>query len=227
MIGPRIEEKRIAFDQAGRLFAGAAEDGLVRIWDAHSWQLLRTIPAHIDYQALYLTFWQSRWLLTSDGNTAKVWDPETGQLLFELPHYNGAIRFADSGNFVVAFFQRDSLDLVAVPQVKKVRSFHAEQVPMVGFLTGFAVDLRSRLVAAGSKDGGLHVWNIGSEKSSSDIKRHTAGITAVEFDPSGEKIIAADESGAVLVHQLETFYLGYKLKAPSLTLRRAADSAPY
>ena len=37
---------RVAYSPTGQCFASGTSDGLIKLWDAHTGQLLHTIPAH-------------------------------------------------------------------------------------------------------------------------------------------------------------------------------------
>jgi WD40 repeat protein len=69
----------VAFSLKGDRLATGGDDGAVRIWDAKSWKLLRTIDADGERVAALAYTPDGNRIYSSDGALVRRWDPATGQ----------------------------------------------------------------------------------------------------------------------------------------------------
>ncbi|HEX6097485.1 MAG TPA: hypothetical protein VF432_14240 [Thermoanaerobaculia bacterium] len=69
----------VAFSPKGDRLASGGEDGTIRIWDAKSWKLLRTIDRDGERVAALAYTPDGARLFSSDGAVIRRWDPATGQ----------------------------------------------------------------------------------------------------------------------------------------------------
>jgi GTPase SAR1 family protein/predicted MPP superfamily phosphohydrolase len=69
----------VAFSPDGRWLASGSSDSSVRLWDASSGELIRSLEGHQDWVRSVAFSQDGRWLASgSDDNTVKLWEVETG-----------------------------------------------------------------------------------------------------------------------------------------------------
>ncbi len=75
----------VAFAHSGRLFATAGNDRVIRIWDASTGKLQRTLDGHEDGVVSVAFSHDDRWLLSSSyDKTARIWDVQSATALAVL-----------------------------------------------------------------------------------------------------------------------------------------------
>jgi WD40 repeat protein/uncharacterized caspase-like protein len=79
--------QHLAFAPNGRWLASVGDDFTLKIWDAASGKMIRSIAAHADkINTLRITADGKRIITVSDDKTVKIWNAETGDQLRSLSH---------------------------------------------------------------------------------------------------------------------------------------------
>ena len=174
----------VAFSPDQRLLASASHDRTIRIWDAVSGSLLRTIPGHAD--AVYaLTFSRdgSRLASASWDKTVKLWDPDTGSLLMTLgPEKHEIYRLAMSpdGRYVAAATVADRL---RIWDLQTGDSVLTRTEPRSFF--GLAFHPTAPGIIATSHDRTIRLWNFHTGSVISTLSGHQSFIKSLTFSTDG------------------------------------------
>jgi WD40 repeat protein len=129
-------------------------------------------------------------LTAADDNEARVWDTQTGQLVFE------PLRHADRVNF--AEFSRDQRRIVTVSRDCSARIWDAksgrpitEPLPHGYWVSDASFSADSKRVVTASSDDTARVWDVESGQPLTDPLRHGGHVWTAEFSPEGKRVITS------------------------------------
>lgn len=199
----------LSFSQDGRLLASASDDGRIRIWDVAAGQsLLEFNGATVNSMGEPLTAVAfdpaARYLAASirltSINTA-LWDAATGRIHLPL--------FDHSGPVNALLFHGDGSQLaVAVTSAGRGAATVYIYDPNTGNVTAelgaseveasaTSLAFSGNLLAAGSSQGQVDIWNISDNSLVHRLEGHTAPVLAVAFSPDGRTLASGSSDGTV------------------------------
>ena len=190
-------------DGAGALIASAGLDGVARIWDARTSDLVHELEGHED-GILDVAFDQDARRLVTAGadDTARIWDVDSGQPLHALEGHlddiSDAAFAADGSRVGLASLDGDGSlwDVESGRQLHRLRG-HFNPVFAIAF------DPSGRWIVTGSqRTAGL--WPVSSGLLSTYLRGHVLPVTSVSFSQSGWRVLTASEDGTVRTWVCET-----------------------
>jgi WD40 repeat protein len=186
-----------ASDQ-GRWIVSAGADATLRIWNATSGALVRTVP--LDEGAVTALAVDDQRALTGHGSGAIVlWDLEHAEKLATFQHGSGAIAalaFADGDTFAAAA-QDGSVGLF------DIRAPAAPAVLLDGRATMAATAPGQGLLAAADHDT-VQVWRTATAVLARSFRNNGGDITALALSPDGRSLAAAATDGSIRVWRIST-----------------------
>ncbi|WZO96507.1 c-type cytochrome domain-containing protein [Isosphaeraceae bacterium EP7] len=191
----------IAFSPDSRLVAAAGADRTVRIWEAETSKLVRTIEDHADW-ILDLAFSPDgkRIATASRDKTSKVFDVAGGETVATFPGHAetvSAVAYSPDGKFIATGGDDN-----------QVRLWNPDNdAKQAGSLTGFgggvfriAYTADGRDLVATSADGIVRVFRDGARRL--ELKGHTDWVYALAISPDGARLASGSWDGTVLVWDL-------------------------
>jgi WD40 repeat protein len=161
----------LAYSRDGNRLAGGTVDGTVRLWDATSGRLLRTLHDAAGQGGSDSTAAGRTLLFTSDGMVlTAVYTATSG--------YRPLVR-VDDGRILASLVE------LAAAQVR---------LPSVNSVAFSPFGL---LLAAGSEDNGVWLWRTDSGTSLGRLEGHQGPVRAVAFSPDGELLASASNDRTV------------------------------
>lgn len=150
----------IQFSPDNLTFAVATEDGLVRLFDSATYEVLQTFRGH-EEGVLTIAFTNDGTQLVSGSldSTVRVWDIATGMMQNELLGHNGRVTSLDvspDGQFVVTGSSDTTTRLWDLQSGEELRRFEGH----TDWVNGVSFNAEGTLAVSGSNDGGVRVWRI-------------------------------------------------------------------
>jgi WD40 repeat protein len=194
----------IAFNPDGSRFA-AAGSGSIVIWDTSSGQPWGGPFSYAKEDFVHVAFSSSGKLLAASteaygGHPARVivWDVASHQLIGEP---------VEGATF--AFSPDDAL--LAIARYKNLllydlRTHRVVKPPLTGPAKNIASAAFSRdgtIVAAGSKDKTIVLWDVQSERRLGTLAGHSETVTSLLFDTSGAVLLSGSTDGTIMRWNLE------------------------
>ncbi len=188
----------LAFSLDGGLLASGYFGGAVRTWDAATGELRQLLNGHTDTVYLLIFDPQGDALASfSDDGSFRRWSLETGRQLSEDPAF-GSIRgiaFSQIG-VIAAPAGAGVLEVTWLQTQERMWRLPASNVIVLNFSMG------AELLAAGTSDGKMMVWNMDTGEPVFDQQADEAAIIALSFSPDRRLIASADEQGNVRVWEV-------------------------
>lgn len=143
----------------------------------------------------------SRFLVTGDGNSARVWDARTGEKVDDF--FAGGVNsvaYSPDGKYLLTGSFDGSARLWDTATGKMVRAFmgYQETISSVDYSRD------GRRVLTGSFDGTAIVWDVATGSEVRKFVRAASEVYAVAFSPDGQYVLLATGDGTAQLWDVQT-----------------------
>jgi WD40 repeat protein len=189
---------RLSWSPDQNTLASACQDGTVRLWNTESGKEKRCLQGHTAQVGWVCFSPDGERLASADiSGIVKVCDPYTGYEQYAV--IGDSVAYSPDGA-TLATTAGDNLHLWDAATGKRLTSFSAP----AGTLKSAAWHGDGQLVAAGSSDGKVYLWEVGKGRwplRTINLNGQTA-VHQVLFTPEGRHLITANGNGTVCILRL-------------------------
>ena len=201
------EVRQVAFAPGGRTLAGISTDGRVILVDVPTWRVRRTWYAGVAGLGLDFSL-DGKALAIAGGNSASVWDVNTGSRLHAVAHaaspndarapgrWVDAVALSPDGKYLASAGRDGTARVWSLASGQEViRLTHAAPVNAVTFRSD------GTMLGTASYDGTARLWDVPSGREQLRAV-HPGGAEVVSFSPDGRYLASGGVDGSVRVWEL-------------------------
>lgn len=200
----------VALSRDGSQCVSGGRDGTVKIWDARSGRLIRTIQASGEWVYAVAFSNDATQVLAGDGDTLRMWEAASGRLIHSFQR-NPAIVL------VVAFSHDDRLVLSGGHGLKLWDSKSGRLVQEFngGSVWSAAISTKGDRVVSGDFQGRLKIWDATMGRLILTIPGHSGCVNSVSFSRDGDRILSSSHDTTLKLWDTSTGRLIQEFKGHS------------
>jgi WD40 repeat protein len=203
----------VAFSPDGKKVASGSKDKTIKLWEVNTGELLQTLKGHRN-KVQSVAFSPDGHLLASgsEDNTIKLWNADTGELIDTLKGHEDSLLATNRKVFSVAF-SPDGKKIASGNWDKSIMLWEVRFGKALHFIKGrtkrfwglveekgdghtdsvnsVAFSPNSRILASGSFDNVIKLWEVSRGKLLKTLKGHGDFVLSVTFSPDGNMLASS------------------------------------
>ena len=191
----------VAFSPDGTFIVSGASDGTARLWNAANGGILSRLPAVGQVNSVTVSK-HGDFVATGSWDRVKLWDKGTGDLVQEF--------WESAEAMAVAFSPVDGARLVCGFANGIARMYHVNDGYLMGlrghtdliYSVAFSPD--GSLVATGSRDGTVRLWNESTGEEVGRLEGHGNYVYSVTFSANGEYLASGGRDHRIRIWDVVT-----------------------
>jgi WD40 repeat protein/transcriptional regulator with XRE-family HTH domain len=195
-----------AYSPDGKYVATSSQDGVAKIWDAETGNLLHELKGHTANIGMLAYSPDGTLLATaSEDGTAKIWDAATGKTLLTLSNHKVVVQgvaFSPDGSRLATASNDGTAKLWEVATGRELFTLTGH----TGGVYGVAFSPDDQRLATGSVDRTIKIWDMSAGPGAQPLTLygHTGAIARLAFSPDGTRLVTTSRDGTARVYALNT-----------------------
>ena len=212
----------VAFLPDGNTVAGEVESGGIKVWDARTGEVKKTVAQDADTGSIAEASGNGAVIAEINADeTVRVWNVANGAQVEIKSGKSAVTAIGLSGNGkILAIAYPNEVDLLSVNDLKPQELI----APIPGKFTSLSLSSDGKLLAGVASDGELRVWRTEDGK----LERHFAagpGISTLGFAPNNQALAVGTKDGRMSLWDLQTSSLRFESKKHGAIVNAIAFSA--
>ena len=185
----------IAWSPNGRFIASGGEDGIIKVWDSTTCELLNTLIGHRD--SISSLIWKDdERLISSASDGSKLWNSKKEQRLVSIPAW-AEHAWLPTGRGLITWhpelgkIKLDQYDLRNNNELEStsLRGIEvARDTSAPAFVEAIDIDPSGKLLAVATDTKAIEIWNLLTKQRSLEIKDLSDGAKWVAWSPDGKML---------------------------------------
>lgn len=192
----------LAYNSDGTLLATGADDGMARVWDTETHTRVQEWEHEAPVESVAFSP-DGQQVVATSGETAVIWDVNSGQSLPPISGHNGLIHhaiFSPDGTRLATAGADGLVKLWDLETGEAIRTFSGHTGPVLAI----AFNEDGSQLATASVDRTARLWDVNAGQVIRTFAGHTSAVTAVDFSPTDEKLATASLDSTARITPLTT-----------------------
>jgi WD40 repeat protein len=222
--GHALKVSSVAITTDNNTVISGSEDNTIKIWDAKTGQLKRTLTGHTGV-VNYLSVTPNRkYLVSAEDKNVKIWNLLTGALIRDIQNLNSKINFIKTSQDGQTLVMDGGTKIIKNTTVNLPGSTYPSETKQItkyiinvfdlqtgylknqlvhdNLLTQFEISRSSNILVSGDSTGKLNIWNLQTGTLQKTFTGHESEIKSIGISLDEKTIVSTDKDGKIKIWDL-------------------------
>ncbi|MGC9320612.1 MAG: hypothetical protein ACP5KN_21445 [Armatimonadota bacterium] len=192
----------VALGPDGQTALSGSADKTLILWDVASGEPLRRFEGHVNEITGAAFVLNARTMLSSGGNTLRLWELETGEQIRNVSFPAWPHLFGVSPDGGIAMFGVNALLLWDIEPWREGQSLSSVSIDVGPESASFSAD--GHMALSGDSEGTLRLWNLVGQVEFRRFDTDGTPLPALAVSPDGRRLLTGDMTDVVKLWDVES-----------------------